>query len=203
MNSHSKRKHPFICGNQDGSIITARQNGETATKSSRVHRIPFHRFVCQDSRCMDHAQPTPEGSRRLQTHDDSPNPTVRRLHSTSQAGAELDRGGRNGSFRNRNGPARPSADGRTRPARTLPGRGVAGAGGGEMTMVSSKAAKDNALFGRIRQSSRCQQEEQLRAAAAVGGYHEIGWSSRLRERRGQRTHRHGDRKGRLGLRQQP
>jgi hypothetical protein len=42
-------------------------------------------------------------------------------------------------------------------------------------MVSSKAAKDNALFGRIRQSSHCQQEEQLRAAAAaVGGYHEIG-----------------------------
>ena len=51
---------------------------------------------------------------------------------------------------------------------------MAGAGGGEMTMVSSKAAKDNALFGRIRQSSHCQQEEQLRAAAAVGGYHEIG-----------------------------
>ncbi len=45
---------------------------------------------------------------------------------------------------------------------------VAGAGGGEMTMVSSKAAKDNALFGRIRQSSHCQQEEQSRAAAQQG-----------------------------------
>ncbi len=45
------------------------------------------------------------------------------------------------------------------------GASVAGAGGGEMTMVSrsSKAAKDNALFGRIRQSSHCQQEEQSRA----------------------------------------
>jgi hypothetical protein len=57
------------------------------------------------------------------------------------------------------------------------GASAAGAGGGEMTMVSSKAVKDNALFGRIRQSSHCLQEEQLRAAAAVGGslasYHEI------------------------------
>jgi hypothetical protein len=56
-----------------------------------------------------------------------------------------------------------------RPGHSL-GASAAGAGGGEMTMVSSKAAKDNhpgnALFGRIRQS--------LRAAAAVGGYHEIG-----------------------------
>jgi hypothetical protein len=43
-----------------------------------------------------------------------------------------------------------------------------------MTMVLSKAANDNALFCRIRKSSHCQQEEQLRAAAAVGGYHEIG-----------------------------
>ncbi len=105
--------------------------------------------------------------------------------------------------------------GTDRPARRRPaaldrpghsrGATAAGAGGGEMPMVSSKAAKDNlnALFGRIRQSSHCQQEEQLRAAAAVGGYHasEIGWSSQLSERRGQRTH--GDRKGRLGLRQQP
>jgi hypothetical protein len=41
-------------------------------------------------------------------------------------------------------------------------------------MVSSKAARDNALFGRIRQSSHCQQEEQSRAAAAVGCHHEKG-----------------------------
>ncbi len=75
-----------------------------------------------------------------------------------------------------------SGIGTGRPARRRPAaldrpghsRGAVAAGGGEMTMVSSKAAKDNALFGRIRQSSHCQQEEQLRAAAAVGGYHEIG-----------------------------
>ncbi len=77
-----------------------------------------------------------------------------------------------------------SGIGMDRPARRRPaafdrpghsrGASAAGAGGGEMTMVSSKAAKDNALFGRIRQSSHCQQEEQSRAAAAVGGYHEIG-----------------------------
>ena len=66
---------------------------------------------------------------------------------------------------------------RRRPAaleRPGPSRGAAGAGGGEMTMVSTKAARDKASFGRIRQSSHCQQEEQSRAAAAVGGYHEIG-----------------------------
>jgi hypothetical protein len=36
---------------------------------------------------------------------------------------------------------------------------------GEMAMVSLKAAKDNALFGRITHSSHCQQKEQLKAAA--------------------------------------
>ncbi len=44
----------------------------------------------------------------------------------------------------------------------------------EMTMVSTKAARDNAFSAEIRQSSHCQQEEQSRAAAAVGSHHEKG-----------------------------
>ncbi len=42
----------------------------------------------------------------------------------------------------------------------------------EMTMVSTKAARDNSFRAEIRQSLHCQQEKQSRAAAAVGSHHE-------------------------------
>ncbi len=69
-----------------------------------------------------------------------------------------------------------------RPGRViLPGRESGGPGRGwchgEMTMVTApEAARDNSLFGRIRQSSHCQQdsEEQSRAAFGGHGHHEKG-----------------------------
>ena len=67
----------------------------------------------------------------------------------------------------------PPVGGRRRTDRPGHSRGASAAGAGG-DMVSSKAARDNALFGRVRQSSHCQQEEQSRAAAAVGGQHEKG-----------------------------
>jgi hypothetical protein len=45
----------------------------------------------------------------------------------------------------------------------------------EMTKVSTKAARDNAFPAEIRKSSHSQQEEQSRAAAAVGSHYEKGW----------------------------
>jgi hypothetical protein len=47
----------------------------------------------------------------------------------------------------------------------------------EMTMVSTKAARDRAFPAEIRQSSHCQQEKQSKVAAAVGGHHEKGSTS--------------------------
>ena len=93
----------------------------------------------------------------------------RTFHDTTNIPTTLDPGpvlrlGPRRSFRNRNGPARPSAAGRTRP----PGHSRGGASGrapagvrGD-TDVDESAVAENALFRRIRQSTRCQQKKQLR-----------------------------------------
>ncbi len=64
------------------------------------------------------------------------------------------------SARNRNGPARPSAAGRSRPPGSSRG-GRARAERGDMNRCRRQRCGQNASFERIRQSTRCQQKEQL------------------------------------------
>jgi hypothetical protein len=77
------------------------------------------------------------------------------------------------SFRNRNGPARSSksAAGRTRPRGPGNSREACTGGcaprRGDMTDVDESAVDKNALFRRIRQSTRCQQKEAVEAQAGL------------------------------------
>jgi hypothetical protein len=93
---------------------------------------------------------------------------------------------RTSSFRNRNGPARPSAAGRTRP----PGRSrEEGSGPAGAHADRRNRRGQNALFRRIGQPTRCQQKEPLRPPlpSAVGRNRAAPCAAHVRAR--ERGHR--------------